>query len=298
MVLPMGIEIAKRAEGSPGSHAQAEVIETEEAAAAAEDGHDPYATSYAHGPLADRPLGTKTHFPYLPAMLLFGLPRAVFGPHGLTDARIFFVGVALALLAMALMLSGAPGGSKFRAFQVVALLPGVALDASASAHDLVVVSLTLLSVTLAERREPVWSAVAMGVAAAMKQTAWVLLPFLLLSILRTSGRRALARAAGVMAACTVPLIGVFFAWHPGRFVENTLRFPLGVGHERSSAATPSFGSWFANVLPGGDAAAVAIMAIVVVATAAYLLTRPLPTPRQAAIRGAVVMAFAMLFAPA
>src|SRR5438552_5777583 len=111
MVVPMALEVAWRAQGPVGLHAQSEVIVTEEAAAAVEDGHDPYATSYAHGPLADRPVGTKTHFPYLPAMLLFGLPRAVLGPSGFTDARVFFVGVALALLAASLALSRASGNS-------------------------------------------------------------------------------------------------------------------------------------------------------------------------------------------
>src|SRR5207253_5949177 len=76
-VLPTALKISWRAHTGPGFHAQSEAIITEEAATATVHGHDPYAATYLSGPLAARPLGTKSHFPYLPTMLLFGLPRAL-----------------------------------------------------------------------------------------------------------------------------------------------------------------------------------------------------------------------------
>src|SRR5207248_2205209 len=76
-VLPLGLEVGWRFGGDLGRHAQSEVIVTEEAARALVAGRDPYAATFVHGPLAARPLGTRTHFPYLPGMLAFGLPRAV-----------------------------------------------------------------------------------------------------------------------------------------------------------------------------------------------------------------------------
>jgi hypothetical protein len=75
-LVPLTLEVARRARTDPGLHAQSEAIVTEEAAKALVHGKDPYATDYLHGPLRARPLGTKTHFPYLPGMLVFGLPRA------------------------------------------------------------------------------------------------------------------------------------------------------------------------------------------------------------------------------
>ena len=49
-----------------------------------------YAVEYRDGPLSARPEATQIHFPYLPAMLLFGMPRALAGNAPWTDARVWF----------------------------------------------------------------------------------------------------------------------------------------------------------------------------------------------------------------
>jgi hypothetical protein len=46
--------------------------------------------------LVARPIATKTHFPYLPGMLAFGVPRALDGRSPLADARVWFALVTLA----------------------------------------------------------------------------------------------------------------------------------------------------------------------------------------------------------
>src|SRR5206468_8451091 len=110
-LLPLGLEVGWRARTSPGQHVQAEAILTEEAAKALVHGRDPYAVTYLHGPLADRPLGTKTHFPYLPGMIVFGLPRALVGDRPIADARLWFGVATLAVGGMAVAMARSPAST-------------------------------------------------------------------------------------------------------------------------------------------------------------------------------------------
>ena len=75
-IAPMAVAASRRAGGDPGAYAQSEVIVVEEAATALLDARNPYVAEYRDGPLAERPVATQIHFPYLPGMLAFGIPRA------------------------------------------------------------------------------------------------------------------------------------------------------------------------------------------------------------------------------
>lgn len=298
-LLPLGLEVAWRARTSPGLHAQAEAIVTEEAAKALVHGHDPYAVSYLHGPLAARPLGTKTHFPYLPGMSVFGLPRALAGDRPIADARVWFALATFCIGGAALATSRSPGAPKMQTLLFLVVLPSGAILMATGGDDLPVLALVLLALILARGERPVGAGIALGLAAATKQTAWILVPFLLTAVAMASGRRAAAKLAGAGAAIALPVIAAFAAWDPGAFWEDAVRFPLGLGRQETSAATPTLGSIVVHAFPeaktGLTLALIGVVAILVV----YLLARRPPTSvAGAASRAAMVFAVGFVFAPA
>jgi hypothetical protein len=297
-LLPMGLEVAWRARTEPGLHAQSEAIVTEEAANALVDGSDPYAATYLEGPLAARPIGTKTHFPYLPAMLMFGLPRAVDDHHAWADARLGFAVVALGVGALALWRSGLSPPARLRAFQFLAILPTGALLLATGGDDLPVLALLLLALTLAASDRITASGFALGVAMALKQTAWVVFPFLGVALLIGHGRRAW-RFAAAAAVASLPLIIVFALWDPAAMWEDVVRFPLGLGQASTAAATPTVGSVLIDAFPHLRTGLTVLMVVVVsLAGAAMLFRWPPATVGAAALRAAALAALAIVLAPA
>ncbi|HJP66116.1 MAG TPA: hypothetical protein VKA30_07425, partial [Actinomycetota bacterium] len=86
--------------------------------------------------------------------------------------------------------------------------------------------------------------------------------------------------------------------HPAAFVEDTIKFPLGLGAGPSAAGTATPGAILADVLPGGAAVVTAILGIAVVGIAGWLLRkRPWPKADGAARSAAVVWAVLFLLAP-
>lgn len=298
-LLPLGLEVAWRARTSAGLHVQSEAVVTEEAARALVHGRDPYAATYLHGPLAARPLGTKTHFPYLPGMIVFGLPRAVAGDRAIADARVWFAAGTLAVGAAALAISRSAARSKLRAAQVLVVLPTGALLMATGGHDLPVLALLLLALVLAARGRPWEAGIVLGVASAMKQTAWILVPFLVVTVLAVEGRRAAGRLMIAAAGVALPLIGAFAVWNPSAFWEDAVLFPLGLGKDRTPAATPTLGSLLVRAFPGARTALTVALVAVVAAVALYLLVpRPPRSVSGAAARTALVFAVGFALAPA
>jgi hypothetical protein len=290
-VLPMTLETIWRSRSEPGLHAQSEVIITEEAARALIDGRNPYEATYIDGPLAARPLPTKTHFVYLPGTLAFGLPRALDGNGPLADARWWFALSFLAALWLALRRSRVEPPGRLRVVQVAAVLPTGALLMATGGDDLPVLGLMILALVLSDGR-PGWAGLVAGAAAAIKQTAWPLIPFL---VTASSDR---PKTASGFAAVVVMAVAPFFLWNPAAFVEDTIRFPLGLGDGASAAGTNTLGSLIAH-LPGGSALSVAVFAGAVAATGGWLLwRRPWPGADGAARCAAIVWLVALILAPA
>jgi hypothetical protein len=292
-VMPLVLEVTWRAGTNPGLHAQSEVIVTEEAARALVEGRNPYAASFEHGPLEARPLATQTHFPYLPGMLVFGIPRALDGRAPWSDARVWFAAAAMATLAVALVRSRAGPGRRLLVAQVVLVLPTGALLMTTGGDDLPVVALMGLSLVLLDGGHPAGSGVALGVGAALKQTAWFLLPFLVAASGR-AGRRTLAGTALVAA----PFLAAFLVWDPGAFIEDVVRFPLGLGRGTSAAGTATIGSLLVDLVPVARPAVILALAAVAAVVGLWLLLRhPRPTVASAAGRTAAWLAVVIVLAP-
>ncbi|MGW0708150.1 glycosyltransferase 87 family protein [Streptomyces sp. NPDC002643] len=278
-------------------------------------------------PYTPHPHEVDDYNPYLPGMALFGLPRALFGDtplSALSDARLWFT--ATFLISMYVAGRGATAGALPRptddpteahrtdthrtetrrthidwtpAVLLLASFPAVALPLAVGGVDLPVIGLMCLGLALAGRGGSGTAAgLAMGAAAALKWTAWPLLPVGLTLLAATAGRRAAVRAGWVsvtMAAVTV-LPAVFVA--PHAFIEHVIRFPLGEAGVESPATSPLPGHLLAAYVPGGATLAKTALVLAAIGVAASLVTRPPRTVLAAADRLSIGLALAMCLMPA
>jgi hypothetical protein len=297
--LPMALEVWWRARDGFDGHVQSETLVTEESAAALLGGHDPYAVSFASGPLGSWPPGTAEHVPYVPGMFAFGLPRAVAGDLWLTDARLWFAVVSVTALAVALCLARPPPARGLTALVVVLALPTGARYMAGGGDDVTVLSVMLLSLVLLHRKEPAAAGLAAGLAAAIKQTAWPLLPFLILAARDREGRRASGRTLAAASAVMLPLIAPFVVSNPTAFVRDVVLFPLGLARQPTLAASPTLGSLLAEALALPKGILAGALLLIVLLVAGYLaFLRPPTDARGAAERTALVMLLAILLATA
>src|SRR4030095_2347050 len=138
-----------------------------------------------------------------------------------------------------------------------------------------------LSLFLRHGREPAAAGLAAGLAAAIKQTAWPLLPFLILAARDREGRRASGRTLAAASAVMLPLIAPFVVWNPTAFVRDVVLFPLGLARQPTLAASPTLGSLLAEALalPKGVLAG-ALLLIVLLGAGCFPLPPPATAPRS------------------
>ncbi len=299
ILLPLGLEVWWRAENGLGTHAKSETVVTEEAARAFFDRKNPYTVDYSDGPLGRFPAGVDSHVPYLPGNLAFGVGRPILGDGVAGDARIGFALVFLGTVAVALRLSGAPSGVKLRAFMVVVVSPLGARYVVGGGNDLPVIGMMLLALVLLERRRPAGGGLAAGLAAAVKLTAWPLLPFLVVAARGPAGRSARAKAAAIAGAVVTAAVVPFLLMDPGAMFEDVVRYPLGLTAGGTPAASPTLGGLLARWLPSARTeVAFGAGAIVAATTLWLLLRRPPRSARDAARATAMVLLSATVLATA
>ncbi|MCL8011070.1 glycosyltransferase 87 family protein [Streptomyces sp. AS02] len=282
-------------------------------------------------PYLPHPADVDDYNPYLPGMALFGIPHALFDGTPLADARVWFCAAFVACMVVSARRTGrntlwrgwasgiglargtsgrdlahgisgrctADGTSSVNAVLLLAAFPAVALPLAVGGVDLPVIGLMCLGLALAGRGGSGTAAgLAMGAAAALKWTAWPLLPVGLVLLAVTAGRRAAVRA-GVVAVLVAALAVVPVALaNPHAFVEHVVLFPLGEGGVRSPAASPLPGYLLATYVPGGSVLAMAALAVAAVGVAVSLAVRPPRTVVAAADRLAIGLGLAMCLIPA
>ena len=214
--------------------------------------------------------------PYLPVMTLFGLPRAVIGGGVLTDPRVWFGVVFLIVFWLALRGGGArhPG----RWVVLVAASPVIAFELAVGGTDVPIVAFLCLGFALlwsapGQPCRPVLAGLALGVAAAMKSTAWpaVVVAIALLAV--RDGKRAAGAFTLTVLAVVAACIGPFMA-HPRALVDNTIKFPLGLASVTSQASSPLPGHVIADMGHFGHAVVVAGLVLAGLSVAVSLVVRP------------------------
>jgi hypothetical protein len=254
--------------------------------------------------------------PYLPGMALFGLPRAAGLPGLIGDTRPWLVAVTLVLLAASFRIAAArPGDQEARrgsapwAAAVFAVgSPVLALELAVGITDGPVIALVCLALACLVRRVSQQSGrlltvagLAVGVACAMKFTAWPALPVIAAMLWARDGRRVAGRFAAVSLATAVALVAAFapaLLAHPGTLVQNVVLFPLGLTQHKTPAASPVPGHILAGIGPAGHAAAIGLLIAAAVAVGVSLVLRPPADVRAAAVRLAVGLVLLFALAPA
>ena len=99
--------------------------------------------------------------------------------------------------------------------QVLVALPTGALAIVTGGDDLPVLATMLLGFVLAQRRQPVLSGVAMGLAGSLKLTAWPVLLLLAFAERDRAGRKAILRYSLSVLAVAGPILGVESSSTPG-----------------------------------------------------------------------------------
>ncbi len=301
-VAPLATAVILQAKQGGTVHAQPEVTVVEAAAHRLYVGKDPYLGPPPGHRALTAPAGTpayEEYFPYLPGMVAFGVAHSTSAPQALTDPRVLFITAVLFMALLALLFSAARGESRIRALQLLTVLPTAALPLATGGDDLPVIGLMVLGLVFLQRRWPVAAGLVLGAGASLKFTAWPLLVLAVFAAWDKSGHWAIGRYAAAAAAVIVPTVVPFAIENPLAFVDNVVRFPLGLAGVGSPARSPLPGHWFVTAFPSlrGMFTVVVLVAGTVI-LGQYLLRH---TPRRASEVAAIcgwMMALGIALAPA
>ncbi len=255
--------------------------------------HSPYQSAASLATVHD----PNAYNPYLPVMALFGVPRALFGSHVITDPRVFFGLAFLIIFWLALRAAGARNSIRWTVF--VAASPVIAFELAVGGTDVPILALMCLGFALLWRRPRfVLAGIALGLASAAKATAWPAVAVAAVLIGTRDGRKpVLAFLGAALASCALVVAPVAVLW-PGPLLDNTIMFPLGLADIKSAAASPLPGHVLADTGPVGHMIAVALLVLAGVAIGASLVFRPPKTVPAAVWRLIIGLTLMFLLAPA
>jgi len=140
---------------------------------------------------------------------------------------------------------------------------------------------------------PVAAGLALGLAAAMKATAWPALAVAAALLAYRGGWRAIGWFTAAVAGVVVITDGPVVAANPAATVANTMLYPLGLTKVTSPAASQLPGHILASAGTWGHWAALALMAMAGAGVAASLIIRPPADARAAGWR--LVLGLTLLF---
>lgn len=255
--------------------------------------HSPY-QSAASLAAAHNPNGYN---PYLPVMSLFGIPRALFGSHVITDPRVWFGLAFLTIFWLALRATGARNSVRWTVF--IAASPVIAFELAVGGDDIPIAALMCLGFALLWRRPRfALAGIALGLASAAKATAWPAVVVAAVLVGTRDGKKPLLVFLGwAVAACAV-IVGPVAAIWPGPLVENTITFPLGLAGVKSAAASPLPGHVIADTGHIGHLIAIGLLILAGAAIAASLVVRPPRTVPAAVWRLIIGLTLMFALAPA
>ena len=246
--------------------------------------------------------------PYLPVMAVFGMPKAL-GAHGLAaDPRVWLTAVSIALIFAAFSVAaphrhcdGCRHGVLLSTV-FIAASPVIAFPLALGITDPPVIALMFLTLALIARPSGlIKAAAALGVAAAMKATAWPAVPVFTAMLAARDG----VKKAWRFAAATIVIAGVLAVVmapaalaNPYSFLQNTVLFPLGLTKHKTPAASPLPGHLLADTGMAGHWIAVGLLAAAGLAFLVWLIVRPPRDARAAAWRLAIGLTAMFTLAPA
>jgi hypothetical protein len=301
-VVPLTMEVIWRSEGDAAAHVQPEVLVVERAGVLADSGKDPYrlVDKNGHTVIHQNQIPEyELYYPYLPGMVLFGFSSGSKVEARLTDARIQFLVFTAIISVIALSRLRPATQARFRALQVLTVLPTAALPLATGGDDMPVVALMLLGLVALQRRRPVIAGLALGAASSLKFTAWPLAVLAIWVVLDQRRRRAVWRYLVGLLVVICPVVLPVALSNPSAFIDNVIRFPLGLAGVASPAVSPLPGHLFVSVFPAAHRVYVVILVVGGLALLIRHLVRKPPAGAAGVARLAGwVMLFAILLAPA
>ena len=246
--------------------------------------------------------------PYLPVMAVFGLPKAL-GANGLFgDPRVWLTATSIALIGAAFAVAAPHRHCYSCRYNVMlstvffAASPVIAFPLAVGITDPPVIALMLLTLALIARPSGLLrAAAALGVACAMKATAWPAVPVFAAMVAARDGARSAWRFIGVMLVVAGGLAAALAPTalaDPYAFLQNTVLFPLGLTQHKTPAASPLPGHLLAMTGMAGHWAAVGLLVAAGLGFAISLIVRPPADARAAAWRLALGLAVMFTLAPA
>ena len=301
-VVPLALEVIWASEGNAALHVQPEVLVVERAGVRAAHGQDPYQVVDRNGHILIRQTAIpvyELYYPYLPGMVVFGFSSGSKVEARLTDARIQFLVFTAVVALIALSRMRPSTDARTRAFQTLTVLPTAALPLATGGDDMPVVALMLLGLVALQRRRPVLAGLALGAASTLKFTSWPVVLLAMFAATDLEGRRASGRYALAVACLVVPVVFPVAIHNPSAFIDNVVRFPLGLAGVASPAASALPGHILVSLVPAIHRPYVIVAGVLGIAILVrYLVRHP---PRDAAAVARVtgwVMLMAILLAPA
>ncbi len=258
----------------------------------------------------------QSYNPYLPAMALFGLPSTAGLPALIGDPRLWLTAVSAVLLGASFWMvapdrASRCGGCRRTAawcavFAVAS--PVLALPLAVGITDPPVIALMCFALACVARYRVTRSArllvvagLAIGVACAMKATAWPALAVIVALLAAWDGMRVAGRFVVVSVVTTAALIAVTapgLLATPAALLQNIVLYPLGMTLHKTPAASPMPGHLLADTGQAGHLAAIGLLIAAGLAVAISLVVRPPADVPAAARRLAIGLALMFALAPA
>jgi hypothetical protein len=246
--------------------------------------------------------------PYLPVMAVFGLPKAL-GASGLFgDPRLWLTVVSVALIWAAFAIAAPHRHCDSCRRNVVlstvfiAASPVIAFPLAVGITDPPVIALMFVTLALIARPSNLrHAAVALGVACAMKATAWPAVPVFTAMLAARDAAKAAWRFLGVTLVVVVVLAAALAPaalTDPYAFLQNIVLFPLGLTKHKTPAASPLPGHLLAMTGTAGHWAAVGLLLAGGLGFAISLIVRPPLDAPAVAWRLALGLAVMFTLAPA
>lgn len=256
------------------------------------------------GPYLADPVRAADYNPYLPAMSLFGLPRAALGSAGpvsllLGDARVWFALAFLACMLGTWWLLRPPGGlPPLMPLCVLTASPLIGLALTVGGVDLPLTGVCCLAMALAARNRPAAAGLVLALACTLKWTAWPALPVAALLIRRLHGSRPAARATATALLAGAAVLLPFALAYGRQMREQVVRFPLGLARVQTPAGSPLPGRILAELGPTGHTVSLTLLCIGGLAVALWLLAYPPASATAACDLLAAGLTVAFVLAPA
>jgi hypothetical protein len=236
--------------------------------------------------------------PYLPLMAVFGVPQALLGHGVLTDPRVWFGAVFIAVFAAALRIAGAKDTVRWALLLTAS--PIIAFELCVGGTDVPMVAFMCLGFAFLwgwRENTALFAGLALGVASSMKATAWPALAVAFALLWVRDGHRTAWRFLGVALSVVVVIVGPFAVLKPGSLIKNTILFPLGLASVRSQASSPLLGHVLASTGVIGHTIVVILLVGSGLAIAVSLVIRPPRDVPAAVIRLVLGLSAMFVLAP-